>query len=472
MTGKMSSDLPFGSEFSPSQVKLPVLLQIAADNEGDLPAIEAEIRETFFSSHGGSDPAKADRNQKTLAMNCRLGMQAYGIIDSDGNLTTLGNDLYSQANSEADLYKTLARHILLNLNGMRVIQCVQDMVAAGETVTLEKLEDALRHRGLSIAKISRHISSMRLWLELAGVVESKQWQINPFRLKDVLGSDPADFEALADLTPPQRAFLRALANTGETKEQGADGIRDLAESLYGIALPRKSFAGQILKPLEDAGWLTITKTTGGRGAKNALIAPTDRVKTDIIDPLLDQLTTAVDAKLLDLLRKPLANILEEMDSSSTYVSGLALEALAFKLMQFLDMTYVDTRLRAERTGGAEVDLIFESARLVFSRWQVQCKNYKKSGAAVRVDDVAKEVGLTHMLKSNVIVVVTTGTISSEARKYSNHVMRDSNLAIVLIDGQDIEAINSEPSHIVDVFRREAEHAMKLKKLSADEVLHD
>jgi len=53
-----------------------------------------------------------------------------------------------------------------------------------------------------------------------------------------------------------------------------------------------------------------------------------------------------------------------------------------------------------------VDLIFESARLVFSRWQIQCKNYKKSGAAVRVDDVAKEVGLTHTLKSNAIIVVT------------------------------------------------------------------
>ena len=41
---------------------------------------------------------------------------------------------------------------------------------------------------------------------------------------------------------------------------------------------------------------------------------------------------------------------------------------------FSDMTYVGTRLRANQTGGEEVHLIFESTRLVLSRWQVQCKN--------------------------------------------------------------------------------------------------
>ena len=39
-------------------------------------------------------------------------------------------------------------------------------------------------------------------------------------------------------------------------------------------------------------------------------------------------------------------------------------------MRLIDLTYVATRLRGGVTGGAEVDLIFESARLVFSRWQI------------------------------------------------------------------------------------------------------
>jgi hypothetical protein len=156
----------------------------------------------------------------------------------------------------------------------------------------------------------------------------------------------------------------------------------------------------------------------------------------------------------------LADILKNLDARDKHVRGLALEALAFKLMRLLDMTYVATRLRGIATGGAEVDLIFESSRLVFSRWQVQCKNT----ARVSLDDVAKEVGLTHMLKSNVIVAVGTGEIGPAARKYANRIMTDSNLCIVLLDGKDVNLIEKNPATIVDVFNREAAHAMRLKAL--------
>ena len=152
---------------------------------------------------------------------------------------------------------------------------------------------------------------------------------------------------------------------------------------------------------------------------------------------------------------------KQFDMGVRVSKGLALEALAFKLMRFLDMTYVATQLRASQTGGAEVDLIFESTRLVFSRWQIQCKNTSR----VSLDDLAKEVGLTHFLKSNVIVVVTTGEISNEARRYVNTVMADSNLAIVLLDAVDLQDISKLPARILTAFEREARHAMNLKKLS-------
>ena len=96
----------------------------------------------------------------------------------------------------------------------------------------------------------------------------------------------------------------------------------------------------------------------------------------------------------------------------------------------------------------------------YSRWQVQCKNT----ARVALDDVAKEVGLTHFLKSSVIVIVTTGEVGGEARRYANKIMADSNLAIVMIDRADLEAVALNPAYLVDAFRREAEHAMALKKI--------
>jgi hypothetical protein len=46
-------------------------------------------------------------------------------------------------------------------------------------------------------------------------------------------------------------------------------------------------------------------------------------------------------------------------------------------------------------------------------------------------------------------------------------MRDSNLAIVMLDGSDLRRITESTSQIVDVFHREARMAMELKKLDLD-----
>jgi site-specific DNA-methyltransferase (cytosine-N4-specific) len=55
------SDLPFGSEFSPSQINLSKLLEIVERNQGDPRALEAEILKKYFSKHGkGEIGEKAD----------------------------------------------------------------------------------------------------------------------------------------------------------------------------------------------------------------------------------------------------------------------------------------------------------------------------------------------------------------------------------------------------------------------------
>jgi len=451
------SDLLFGSEFSPSQIDLRVLLELAVTHDGDVDALQSAIQARFFATHGGGDA----KNQKTLAMNCRLGMKAYGVIDQDARLTEFGHTLHTLRHSEPKLYEALARHILLDLRGMALVQCIRDMIAAGEEVNLTSLRAGLAERGVHYPPGGKHPSMMRLWLEKAGVFVGSRWQIDELRLRAVLGADPADFDVLSHLTIEQRTFLRALINTGISDPQPANGIARLAEATYGVKFPEKSLPKLVLNALVDAGYITATKTTEGRGAKPFLVAPTPKLAADVVTPLLDQLRDQVDQKILDLLRRQLLEILSELKSENHFTSGLALEALAFKLMRLLDISYVATRLRAQATGGAEVDLIFESARLVFSRWQVQCKN----AARVSLDDVAKEVGLTHFLKSNVVVLVSTGDIGSEARRYANKVMSDSNLCVVMIDHADLDRIKADPPSVVDIFNREAHHAMTLKKLT-------
>ena len=387
-------------------------------------------------------------------------MIAYGIINRDASLTCLGRVLYDLRDDELALYKRFAKHILLNLHGMTLVECIKDMVAAGERVNLTTLREGLASRNVHYPSGGKHPSMMRLWLAKAGVFVGNRWLFNITRIDEILGVNSDEFDVLANFTSEQRAFLRALANTGSTEPQNANEIARLAAVTYGVKFPEKSLPKLVLNVLEEAGYIATKKTTSGRGAKPFLVTPTTKMVADVVEPLLEQLKVQTDPKLRALLRTPLSVILEEIEDKDRYKAGLALEALAFKIMRLVNMDYVATRLRANQTGGAEVDLVFEGAHLVYSRWQIQCKNSR----SVSLDDVAKEVGLTHFIKSNAIIIVTTGIVGGEARRYANKIMADSNLVIVMLDGGDLDTISDRPSAILRAFEREAQHAMSLKKV--------
>ncbi|HXE91575.1 MAG TPA: restriction endonuclease [Terriglobales bacterium] len=446
------SDLPFGSEFSPSQIDLREVLEFAKQHGGDWKAFEAAVRSKYFDAHIETSAY----NRAKLANNTKLGMQAYGIIDDQATLTTFGQELYSLRHDEKALYEALARHILRNLNGASLIQCIQDIQASGEPVTLIKLREWLEERGIHFPRGGKHPSIMRLWLEKAGVF-SDGYRVDESRLRKMLGVATEDIDVLARLSLPQRFFLRTLINLGPDRSYPSNEIEKAATATYGQKYNEKALAKQVLYPLEKAGYITLKKSTR---AKPPVVSATPKLVAEVVEPLLRQLEMRLPDDLRPLLRRPFSEIVTELSATDRHTRGLALEALAFKLMRLVDLEYRATRLRGIATGGAEVDVIFESSRLVFSRWQVQCKNT----ARVTVDDVAKEVGLTHFLKSNVVVVVSTGEIGQEARRYANKIMQDSNLCVVMVDGADIRQVVGNSLRILDVLNREAKHAMKLKVL--------
>lgn len=454
------SDLPFGSEFSPSQIDLTRLLELASQHAGNWKAFEEAIKKEYFDKNQTSD-----YNKGKLANNTKLSMIAYELIDRDIHFTEFRQRLYTVKDDQAKLYEEFARHILLHLYGMALVRCVQDIQAAGETVDLIKLRTWLDQRGIHFPRGGKHPSIMHLWLEKAGIFVGG-WRINENRLQQIVGVSIAEIEAIAHFTVEQRTYLKTLANVGGTGPYSSNDIEKLATATYGVKYNEKNLPKSTLYPLRDADYITLERGTkdDGRGAKPFMVSPTDKLRTDLILPLIQQLEQQVGPNLIALQRKPLADILTELRATDTYTRGLALEALAFKLMRFLDLNYMYTRLRGTATGGAEVDVLFESSRLVYCRWQVQCKNT----TYVALDDVAKEVGLTHFLKSNVIVIVSTGTIGSEARRYANKIMQDSNLCVIMVDRADIQAIEQNPTVIVDIFNREAKHAMKLKVLDVKE----
>ena len=450
------SDLPFGSEFSPSQLDLPRVLELAHEHGGDWRAFETAIRVSYFDTHQTSE-----YNRAKLANNTKLGMIAYGLLDREARLTEVGQRLYTLRQDEHALYREFARHILLHLHGITLVQCVLDIETAGEVVDLVKLREWLTERGIHFPRGGKHPSMMRLWLHKAGIF-THGWQVDQQQLQEVLGMAVADIEILAMFSPEQQAYLKTLANLGGDGAYLSNEVEKLATATFGIKFNEKNLPKQVLYPLAQAGYIHLTRGTSenGRGAKPFLVTPTAKLQSELIEPLLTQFEQQTAADLRPLLRKPLREVVDDLSATNTHLRGLALEVLAFKLMRLLDLHYMATRLRGNATAGAEVDVIFESSRLIYSRWQIQCKHTDR----VKLDDVAKEVGLTHFLKSNVIVMVTTGSIGPEARRYANRVMADSNLCIAMVDGSDIAAIIANPTLIVEVMNREARQAMRLKTL--------
>jgi len=219
---RATSDLPFGSEFSPSQIDLPVMLDLVKKHEGDARALEAAILARYFSAHAkGRKDAQGTYNRGKLATNCKLGLIAYKIIDRSAKFTPFGIDLYEFRQDEKKLYPALARHILLNLNGMGLVQCIQDMTVAGEEVSLTTLRDGLAARGIRYPSGGKHPSMMRLWLAKSGIFVGSRWQIDEIRLQDVLGTGTSEFEALAHFTSEQRAFGRGNVWRAVSRKESA-----------------------------------------------------------------------------------------------------------------------------------------------------------------------------------------------------------------------------------------------------------
>jgi hypothetical protein len=113
MTQK-KSEIPFGAQFSPSQVNLPALLRLVDEQAGDRVRITEAIRDEFFSSHTSGQRWK-------LAYNTVLALRAYGLLDSDGVAPTeLAKHLLAVADSPATLYELFAKHLLVNLRGVEL----------------------------------------------------------------------------------------------------------------------------------------------------------------------------------------------------------------------------------------------------------------------------------------------------------------------------------------------------------------
>lgn len=460
---RKDTDLPFGDAFSPAQLdvdddeeELAVILELIADHEGRPDAFDNAIQDRFYPSE--------DR-----AKNVRLGVSpaGYQIVDEDFQFTEMGQELYELRDDPEELYDRFAKHILRNLHGLKGIEIVEDLQAEGKSTTNDDLKREFQEQyGFHIDETSNHWSQMRAWMAKAGIVNtgSQYYDIDRTRIEELIGLGSEDILELDGLTDHQQAFLRALALIDPDGRIKNSLVKQIAEDAYNVDISQSNISRRTLDPLEEAGYIEWEHVDG----KANWVKPTDKLEIEVLQPVLDDLAERTGVPR-HVLRQQFDEILDKLDSESSHEKGVALETLAIKIGRLLGLTFVGWRVRGRKTGGSEVDVVFDEIGELFNRVQIQCKNIQHH---LETKHIAREVGISRMLQTNTILMIARGGVSGDARQFANRVMRHENIAVMFLTGDDIEELDADPTHLLHVLRGESRRISGLKRLGEAEYVED
>jgi len=353
---------------------------------------------------------------------------------------------------------------------MTVLQAVRNLQARGDTPTKGSVAAELERLGIRVPRATTHHQVLLSWLRKAGaLVADRGYEISEPAVAELAGVSLKAVDEWAALTNPQRAVLRVLRNLSVTHSGDplpAQHVIELVEEEYGrIFGARDQLRKQVFAPLELAGWVSMSESSGGRGGKSGTIAAAPKLRELDIEALPAAVASDIPAELRAKLNTPLDTIYADLEAEETHIKGVALELLAIRIATDLNITPRRLRLRGVKTAGAEVDLIAEAAHLHFSRWLFQCKNTKSTDVA----DLAKEVGMAVLLHAHVIVLVTTGKISPVVRGYAKTLAEQTPLQAVLVDGKVLKTYREKgAAALLDYFHEAAAQTMQTKRTQADE----
>lgn len=460
---RKQTDLPFGDAFGPGQLEtdedaapeLAIILKLVEEYEGNSEKFDRSIAERFFQD--SPDPLNRAKNVRL-----GIGPVGYQITDEDFEFTDLGTKLYDLRNDPEAMYDRFARHILLNLHGLKGIEIVEDLEAEGRRTVNANVKQEFRDQyDFHIDETSNHWSQMRAWMAKAGIVNTRShiYDIDRSKIEELIGVSQDDLLQLDGLTTEQQAFLRALALINPRKQVRGSVIKQVAEEAYGVRISQSNISKKTLDPLKDAGYIDWEHRDG----KSNRIETTGKFESDVLKPLLAGLAqrTGVPRRVL---RQSFDEILEKMDAESTHQKGVALETLAIKLGRLLGLDFVGWRVRGEATNGSEVDVVMDDVGKAFARWQIQCKNMKDT---LKTKHVAREVGITRTLQTNVLLMIARGGVSSDARQFATQVMQHENISIVFLDDDDLGQLDERLDHLLDTLRGQSRRIQRIKRLNRE-----
>ena len=454
----------YGHQFEPKTMKLTDLIQLCKSYQPNRRALQEEIARTYYSNHSRENNSQQEDNRSKLAMNTFLSLRAYKLVESIGDddwqyqVSDLANEILENRDNPQEVARIFARHILTNLTGMSLLKAVDAINSRGDQPKLDLIGYELQEMGYSISPNAIYVSTMRQWLQEAGVFE-RQYQINWDQVYDILELDKDYIDELYTLTSEQKYFLLAMLQMSITELTKWNDIVKYGISVYKVRFPSKSFVKDIIQPLVNTGLIETEKTTGGRGAKPNLVKLTQKAQKELLSKLLESMADMTEISQTELNRS-FDDVIQDLEHPDKHIKGKALELLAIWMIRLTSLRFTKWRKRDYETGQGEVDVLAASDRFVYHRWQIQCKNTKR----VDVEVLAKEVGMTFVTGADVVMIVTTGEFTRDAFQYAYRMMEVSRYYMVLIQKEDIESIKRDKTNIIKILDKRARRVFAKKEL--------
>jgi site-specific DNA-methyltransferase (cytosine-N4-specific) len=283
---------------------------------------------------------------------------------------------------------------------------------------------------------------------------------------DLLSVDADIIDELYTLPAEQKYFLLSLVSLGVTEYVPSNKIAKHTRSVYKIRLTTKNLVKDILEPLESIGLIETQKMTIGRGAKPHEVRLSEKGRIEILRPIIENLAHITELTTTEI-DQPFEDVVANLASEDKHVKGKALEIFAVWIIRLLGLRFTEWRMQSyQSTGGGEVDVMAASDKIVYNRWQIQCKNMK---APVHIEVIAKEVGMTFMTKADIVMVITTSTFTSAAVNYANLVSDNSRYYVILLEGEDIDRIVADRTLIVDILNYQARRTFAKRELGVSDL---
>ena len=450
--------VPYGPDFTPATLGktigedevLPWLLARAIS--GPKAKLQAAIAETCLKH------IKDAKNRRDMASHVVQALQNYQLMLVDEgeqiSLTKVGEQIRSAAPKLRD--EIFGRHILTSCNGYRLVETIHRLGFSNQQVTMERLCEELDR-----SATSKNLSTMKAWLERAGVMEpERRYAVRDARVDELLGRGATKLLGLDDR---QVEFVLA-ARVKSVMEKGrvleAADVKLLAESRReDVRLPSKGLAS-FARALVDQGLLIEEKKARAKGGTRfafRLAGDGLKLTDDQVRNLVKQASAGMSLERLEHLEVALAGLATgNADQRGRYGEMVAVHSclmLGLRVESWRTKTPVEIDLIAERTVG-----------LAYQRWHIQVKNIGGDLDSDRVDreiGAAAGTGATHLL-----FVVPRGKITGPARAEIDAKNRLTHFHIYVLTADSLTPPLSVASLIRELRGQEASLS-RIKRMEAE-----